>query len=106
MSIRQSLTSRELPVINSGPTDVGTGHMWKFIVSRATTTMLRICARYVTQIMFDFPLESADPTKADISKHRLAQLYDYVTHASPALILKMTKKQDSNQHYLRMASSG
>ena len=43
--------------------------------------------------MLDFPLESAAPTKANILKHRLAQLYDYATHPWPALILKITKKK-------------
>lgn len=55
--------------------------------------MLITCARYVPQIMLDFPLESAAPTKANILKHRLAQLYDYATHPWPALILKITKKK-------------
>ena len=105
MSIHHSITSRGLLIIDSEPTDVGSGHMWKFIVSRAPTNMLQTCARYVTRIMCDFPLESTAPTKTNIPKHRLAQLYDYATHPWSALILKITKKV-MNQHYLCTASPG
>lgn len=92
MSIHHSITSRELLIVDSGPTDVGTEHIWKFIVLRAPTNTLRTCSRYGTRIVSKFPLEPAASTKANILKHRLAQLHDYATHAGAALVLKITKK--------------
>ena len=104
MSIHHSITSRELPIVDSGPTNVGTGHMWKIIVFHAPTSILRTCARYVRRVMFEFPRESTASTKANILKHRLAQLYDYSTHRGTALVVNTTRR-DPNQHYLCTASS-
>lgn len=104
MSIHHSITARELPIVDSGPTNVGTGHMWKIIVFHASTSILRTCARYVGRIMFEFPRESTASTKANILKHRLAQLYGFSTHRGTALVVKTTRR-DPNQHYLCTASS-